>query len=68
MDAKTDASTKQGQLTIGNQNWSFPIYDGTIGPSVMDISKLYNQAEYIHVRPGLYLDRELRVQDHLHRW
>ncbi len=52
MDAKTGASTKQGQLTIGNQNWSFPIYDGTIGPSVVDISKLYNQAGIFTYDPG----------------
>src|SRR5712691_7906106 len=39
MDAKSD-TTKTGTLTVGNQNWSFPIYDGTIGPSVIDISKL----------------------------
>ena len=37
MDAKTGSNTRQGQLTIGNQNYSFPIYDGTIGPSVVDI-------------------------------
>ncbi len=43
MDAKT-TSTKTGQLTIGNENWSFPIYEGTIGPSVVDISKQYGQS------------------------
>ena len=32
MDAKTGANTKSGTLTVGNQNWSFPIYEGTIGP------------------------------------
>ena len=45
MDAKTgdkkttgDNKTKNGTLSVGNQNWDFPIYDGTIGPSVLDIS------------------------------
>src|SRR6201993_1325821 len=52
MDAKSDASTKSGQLTVGNQSWSFPIYDGSIGPSVMDISKLYGQTGMFTYDPG----------------
>jgi len=40
MDAKSGASTQSGQLTVGNKSWSFQIYDGSIGPSVMDIGKL----------------------------
>src|SRR5499425_2702661 len=52
MDAKSGASTKSGQLTVGNQSWSFPIYDGTIGPSVMDISKLYAQSGMFTYDPG----------------
>src|SRR5262245_53414240 len=52
MDAKTGASTKQAQLTIGNQNYSFQIYDGTNGPSVVDISKLYGEAEVFTYDPG----------------
>ena len=43
MDAKSN-TTKAGTLTIGNQNYSFPIYDGTVGPSVINIAKLYDQA------------------------
>jgi citrate synthase len=51
MDAKSD-TTKSGTLTVGNQNYSFPIYDGTIGPSVVDISKLYNEAGMFTYDPG----------------
>jgi citrate synthase len=40
MDAKTGSNTKSGKLTIDDKDWSFKIYDGTIGPSVMDIGKL----------------------------
>ena len=43
MDAKTGANIKTGKLNIGDKSWSFPIYDGTIGPEVMDISKLYGE-------------------------
>lgn len=41
MDAKTGANTKSGTLSVGDQNWSFPVYEGTVGPDVVDISKLY---------------------------
>ena len=44
MDAKTGANTRSGQLTIDNKSWAFPIYEGTVGPAVMDIGKLYSQA------------------------
>ena len=36
MDARTEVKT--ATLGIGNQSWSFPIYPGTIGPDVIDIS------------------------------
>src|SRR5918911_740050 len=51
MDAKT-ATTKTATLTVGNQNWSFPLYEGTSGPSVVDISTLYNQAGVFTYDPG----------------
>src|SRR5687767_6419179 len=51
MDAKSN-TTKAGTLTIGNQQYSLPIYEGTVGPSVMDISKLYNQAGIFTYDPG----------------
>lgn len=60
-DAIRDASTKS-QLSVGEQNWTFPVHDGTIGPSVVDITKLYATSGLIH------LDRRLRIQDHLYRW
>ena len=52
MDAKTDAKKKSGTITIGNKNWDFPIYDGTIGPEVLDIAKLYNESGMFTYDPG----------------
>jgi len=56
MDAKTPAdhgtNTKTAQLTIGEKNYSFPMYEGTIGPEVVDISKLYGQAGVFTYDPG----------------
>ena len=36
MDAKTDKKT--GSIAVGNKNWDFPVYSGTIGPDVIDIA------------------------------
>ena len=44
MDAKTPAAhgqnTKSAQLTIGEKNYAFPMYEGTVGPDVIDIRTL----------------------------
>ena len=67
MDAKTGANTKTGKLTLGDKSCSFPLYEGTIGPEVMDVSKLYSQAGIFTYDPGFTSTAQLRVQDHLYR-
>ena len=52
MDAKTNGKNKTGTLTVGNNNWDMPIYPGTIGPDVVDISKLYGQSGMFTYDPG----------------
>jgi citrate synthase len=52
MDAKTGANIKSGSLKIGEKSYNFPIYDGTIGPEVIDISKLYAEAGIFTYDPG----------------
>jgi citrate synthase len=54
MDAKTGAGAniKTGTLTLGDKKYSFPIYDGTIGPEVLDVSKLYAEAGIFTYDPG----------------
>jgi citrate synthase len=53
MDAKTTgANTKASTVTVGDRSWSFPIYEGTIGPEVIDISKLYGQTGMFTYDPG----------------
>jgi citrate synthase len=52
MDAKTGANIKTGKLSLGDKTYSFPIYDGTIGPEVMDVSKLYAEAGIFTYDPG----------------
>ena len=58
---------KTATLTIGNESWDFDILDGTTGPQVIDISKLYAEDRPLHLRSGLHLDRVLRLLDHLYR-
>jgi len=52
MDAKTGANIKTGKLTLGDKSYSFPIYDGTIGPEVLDVSKLYAETGIFTYDPG----------------
>jgi len=39
-------------LTIGNENWEFPIRQGTLGPDVLDISSLYGTTGRFTLDPG----------------
>ena len=41
MDAKTN--TKKATLTVEGKTVDFPVMTGTVGPDVIDISKLYAQ-------------------------
>jgi citrate synthase len=52
MDARSGANTKTGTLTLGDKSYSFPVYEGTIGPDVIDIAKLYLQANVFTYDPG----------------
>ncbi|MBX6424847.1 MAG: citrate (Si)-synthase [Variibacter sp.] len=52
MDAKTGSNIKTATLSVGDQSWSFPVYEGTVGPSVIDISKLYGQTGMFTYDPG----------------
>ena len=52
MDARPGANTKTGTLTLGDKSYTFPVYEGTIGPDVIDISKLYHEADVFTYDPG----------------
>ena len=58
---------KTAKLTVGDKNWTFPIYNGTIGPDVIDIRKLYAETGMFTYDPGFTSTGGLQVQDHLHR-
>ena len=55
-------------LDGSNKSSSLPLIDGTIGPSVADIRKLYGDLGHLHLRSRLRRHRIVREQDHLHRW
>ncbi len=50
--AATGTDTNTATLNVGDKSWTFPVYDGTIGPSVVDIAKLYNTAGMFTYDPG----------------
>ena len=47
----TDA-TKTAQMTIGGKTQELPIMQGTIGPDVIDIAKLYGESKVFTFDPG----------------
>ncbi|MFN3823978.1 MAG: citrate synthase [Pseudorhodobacter sp.] len=44
--------TKSATLTLGNKQIEFPVYSPTLGPDVIDISKLYAQGGVFTYDPG----------------
>ncbi|MPT21524.1 MAG: citrate (Si)-synthase [Starkeya sp.] len=52
MDASQSNAPKSATLTIGDESWELPILNGTIGPNVMDIAKLYAQTGKFTYDPG----------------
>ncbi len=52
MDAKTGANIKSGRLIVDDKETTCPIYDGTIGPAVIDISKFYAETGMFTYDPG----------------
>ncbi|WP_341988401.1 citrate synthase [Azorhizobium sp. AG788] len=52
MDASTNTAATAAKLTVGDKSWDFPIKQGSIGPDVIDISKLYGQTGMFTFDPG----------------
>lgn len=46
------SNAKTAKLTIGDKTYEFPILEGTEGPSVIDISKLYTETDHFTFDPG----------------
>ena len=44
--------SKKAKLTINNKEWDFPIINGSIGPDVIDITKLYASTKNFTIDPG----------------
>ena len=52
MDAKTGANIKSGKFIVDGRETTFPVYEGTIGPSVVDIGKFYAETGMFTYDPG----------------
>ena len=50
MDVKSN--TKTATISVGDKSVNLPVYSGTIGPDVIDISKLYAQTGMFTYDPG----------------
>ncbi len=47
-----DAMSKTAKLSLNNQTYDLPVMSPTIGPDVLDIRKLYGQADVFTFDPG----------------
>ena len=43
---------KTATLTVGDKSYDFPVLEGTVGPEVFDIRKLYGSAHMFTYDPG----------------
>ena len=44
--------SSKAKLKIGNKEFDFPIKKGSVGPSVIDVSKLYAETDHFTLDPG----------------
>lgn len=40
------------KFSIGDKSWDFPVRDGTIGPSIVDITPFYRDSDHFTLDPG----------------
>ena len=45
-------STKSATLTLDGKTYDLPVYSPTLGPDVLDIRKLYGEADVFTFDPG----------------
>ena len=64
MDAKSGTNTKIAKLSVGDKDYTFPIYGGSIGPDVIDVGKLYAQTGMFTFDPGFTSTGACESQDH----
>ena len=53
-------------LNVGGKTVELPILKGTVGPSVIDIGKLYAQTGMFTYDPGFTSTASTEFADHLH--
>ena len=51
----TDKIKEKADLKLNGDLYNFDVHEGTIGPDVLDISKLYAQSENLHMIQVLLL-------------
>ncbi len=58
--------TEQATLSTKDTDYTFDVMDGAVGPSVIDVSKLYAQTGQFTYDPGLYLNGQLPFNYYLY--
>ena len=53
----SDSANKTATVNTEGKDYDFPIKSGTVGPSVIDISKLYGQTGQFTYDPGFTSQR-----------
>ena len=60
------AAASSATLTVGQKSVELPIRKGVVGPSVIDIGKLYAQTGMFTYDPGFTSTASTESADHLH--
>ena len=60
-------SDDNAKLASLGKDYEFAIHEGTVGPSVIDVSTLYGQSGQFTYDPGLP-PPQLQIDHHLYRW
>ena len=55
------------KLKIGTKEYDFPIKKGSVGPSVIDVSKLYAETDHFTFDQDLH-QQVVVSPNHIHRW
>ena len=51
-ETNLDDTSDDGTLTVQGKSYELPVYNGSIGPDVIDISRLYGQTGVFTYDPG----------------
>ena len=63
-----DTPGKAATLTVNGKDPQLPVRSGTIGPDVIDVTRLYRETGCFTYDPGFTSTANCEFEDHLYRW